>query len=118
MSKQVNVKYFIRIGDIPVSGRSSIYNGETKVGEEKGVSVFDAHMIDNKWRIVLPAMLKMSLINTLVVLCNEVNQENWEVENPRKIYLVCGEEVGHGTEGEPILTDVEVVEDITKTFLI
>lgn len=41
-------KYYIRFGKIPKNEISNIYRGEVKVGEEKGVSVYDAIKIDGE----------------------------------------------------------------------
>lgn len=47
-------KRYIRFGDIYENEVSVVWCDTIKVREEKGVSVYDAVMIDNQWRIVLP----------------------------------------------------------------
>lgn len=51
---QTICKRYIRFGDIPENEVSGVWCDTIKVGEEKGVSVYDAVMIDSQWRIVLP----------------------------------------------------------------
>lgn len=91
-------KTYIRFGDIPSNERSSIHCGDSgKVGEETGVSVYDAVQIDNEWRIVVPKKMTYS---TCVSLSAYVDKE---------FYLVQGDLVGYGSDGEPLIKNVKIV---------
>ena len=106
-------KYYIRIGENPCDGYSSIYKMGIKVGKEVGVSVYKAIKIDDKWHIVIPTPLKTNQGNTLEYLIKQVCRST----DSRKIYLVTGEEVGVGSDNEPLLKNIEIVEDLTSSFV-
>lgn len=91
-------KVYIRFGDIPPNERSSIHCGDSgKVGEEIGVSVYDAVQMDGEWRIVVPKKMTYS---TCVSLSAYVDKE---------FYLVCGDLVGYGSDGEPLIKNVKIL---------
>ena len=69
----------------------------SKLGKKKGVSVYDAVMIDGQWRIVLPHPLKKEVGFDLYNFIGGTENENIP------IYLVEGDEVGNGTTNEPLL---------------
>ena len=89
---------YIRFGDIPTNERSSIHCGDSgKIGEEIGVSVYDAVCIDGEWRIVLPKKMTYS---TCVSLSSYVDKE---------FMLVDGDLVGYGSDGEPLIKNVKEI---------
>ncbi len=93
-------KQFIRFGGIPENGKSGIYNGDLgKVGEEKGVSVYEAIMIDGKLKLILPK-IKSSTIVSL----------EWVHDRP--VYLVSGDMCGYGSDGEPLLRNCQILKQI------
>lgn len=104
-------RMFIRIGDIPLNGKSKIrFRGQEVVGEEIGVSVWDAANIYNKWHIVVPNPCDEDTIDDihgglLQAIC---------YGNP--IYLVTGSIIGIGSDGEPLLKKVKIIEDISNHF--
>ena len=101
-----NQKYYIRFGEIPKNERSSIYKGEVKIGEELGVSVYDAVYINNYWRIVLPNKLKCEIGFDLY---NFISDKN------RKIYLVMGDELSQkGSTNEPLIVNVKIIKELQK----
>lgn len=96
LEKEKYNKAFIRFGDIPTNERSSIYCGDSgKIGEEIGVSVYDAINIDGEWRIVMPKKMTYS---TCVSLSGFIDKE---------FQLVTGDLVGYGSDGEPLIVNVK-----------
>lgn len=103
-------KYYIRFGKIPENEVSSIYRGEVKVGEEKGVSVYDAIKIDGEWRVVLPfPLLKeigFDLYNFIENIYHPIKTER------RPMYLVQGDEIGRGSTNEPLLRNIKIIKEL------
>lgn len=104
-------KRYIRFGEIPENEVSGIYcGGEVKVGEEKGVSVYDAVEIDGEWRVVLPNPL---LKEVGFDLYNFISNTKHLVETERRpMYLVQGDEVGKGSTNEPLLRNVKIIKEL------
>lgn len=96
-----NRKYFLRFGDLPDSGKSSIYKGETKIGEEKGVSVFEC--TQDTYQLILPQELTRNLMSDIQGFFNY---------SDRPLYLVSGIQIGTGTDNEPIIVDARVEKEI------
>lgn len=100
-------KHYIRFGAIPENEVSGIYRGEVKVGEEKGVSVYDAVEIDGIWRVVLPNPL---LKEVGFDLYNFIQATEYMYETEHKpMYLVQGDEVGKGATNEPLLKNITII---------
>ena len=90
---------YLRFGEIPKNERSGIYKGDMgKVGEEIGVSCYRGVVIDNKVYIVMPHVAS----TTYYWLIDEYNR------GKTPLYIVDGEEVGLGTDGEPLLKHVSI----------
>lgn len=96
-------RVFIRFGGLPKGGRSKIWRGEEVVGEEKGVSVYDAVVRDDGISVCLPFPLKRDTLDTFTGLVAYQN---------RHVYLVKGDVVGKGNDGEPIIENVEIIKRI------
>lgn len=95
-------KIYIRYGDIPPNGKSKIHNKIGNViGEEKGVSVFE--YIEGRG-IVVPD--NQNARDDFLKLSNSY----W-----KPAFLVSGDEVGIGSDGEPLLDNVKVITAIRKT---
>ena len=108
---------YIRIGDIPKNERSGIYRGSSKIGQEMGVSVYNCVFRYGRWHIVMPPIMKEGVGQTYETLINEVTECLYKIAHPRKIYLVSGRLVGFGNDGEPLIRNVKIIEDITKFFI-
>ena len=95
---------YLRFKDLPTNERSGIYNntGETKIGEELGVSCYRGVVIDDKVYIIMPH--KQS--TTYYWLLEEYNK------GKIPLYIITGEEVGKGTDDEPVLRNVKIVRKI------
>lgn len=111
-----NTKY-IRIGTIPKDGKSKVWRGGTQMGEEIGVSCYDAHFSNGKWNIVLPSPINESKVDTLYGLLSQLGLL-YKVDDPQRAYLVEGECVGFGSDGEPLLRSVRILEDITEDLTV
>lgn len=90
-------KQYIRFGEIPPDGKSKIRNrtDNTIIGEELGVSVFE--FIEGRG-IVVPNNTQAR--DDFLKLTNSW----WKPQ-----YIVIGEEIGVGSDGEPLLRDVKIV---------
>lgn len=110
------MRKYIRIGEIPDSEISKKYNGESVIDVEKGVSVYNVVKISGIYHIVMPTPLKEGQGITYEQLIQEVTECRYKIENPRRIYLVTGKEVGVGSDGEPVIKNVKIIKDITNNF--
>lgn len=113
------MNYYIRIGELPQDGKSKIYQWKDKahtlrtvVGEEAGVSVYEAAKVGNEWHCIIPENAEhgKSTIDTIHYLTEEIINGN------KPVYLVTGDEVGKGYDGEPVITNVKIIEDISDDF--
>lgn len=109
-------RYYIRIGEIPENELSKIHRGDAVIGEEKGVSVYDAEFINDKWRIVMPYYFKEGQGQTYEGLIQNVTECRYKINNPSKVYLVSGKKVGNGSDGEPVIKNVKIIKDLTEQF--
>lgn len=103
---------YIRFGKPPRSGRSGIYRRGRKVGSEEGLSVYDAIYRSDGWHVVLPTPLNEYAIGTLNSLYDIVKSRK------RKVFLISGVEIGKGSDGEPLITDFEILDDITNKIVV
>jgi len=92
---------YIRFGDIPEGERS--YN-QTDDCYEDGVSVYAAEIESVPPGSDAPAMFVPVGSKTLQIL----------MLAQRDTYLVTGERVGTGVDGEPLLRDVEIVSELER----
>ena len=99
-------KRYIRFGDIPENEASGVWCDTIKVREEKGVSVYDAVMIDDQCRIVLPFPIKKEVGFDLYNFIG--GTENGNIP----MYLVEGDEVGKGSTNEPLLKNVRIIQKL------
>lgn len=101
------MKRYIRFGEIPADGRSINYfkltfeqqnnldyNEYPDEAKECGLSVFD--IVDD-----MPLLDNLQLITTL----------HARVRDNYKAYIVSGDIVGYGNDGEPLLSNVKIVSD-------
>lgn len=95
---------YIRFGDIPKNEKSKVYNGEIEIGTEKGVSVYPAFE-DSEGNIVLGLSLPITKTSLYT------QQHLLEYDN-RACYLVSGDYVGKGTDGEPLLRNIKIIREI------
>lgn len=102
------MKKYIRFGNIPINERSGIYRGdEGKIGEEIGVSCYDCAWINGEYRVLLPSRPSRYTCPTLHNLFDKY------VSGKLNMYIVAGIEVGKGQDNEPLLRNVEIIEEVT-----
>ena len=100
-------KKYSRVKPSPPSGKSSIYFHGSKIGEEIGISVFDAVNIDGTYHIVIPMPITKDTLDDIYALINYSNEG---------IFLVEGEQIGTGSDNEPLIKDIVVLSEITDMF--
>lgn len=100
------MKYYMRFGDIPTSGLSNIWLRGEIIGQELGVSAYDAVLMTDGWHVILPKPITRNVINTLYGL----------LAQKKPVYILSGEEVGIGTDGEPLLKNPQTLLEITEDF--
>ena len=106
LEKQGNHKsLYIRFGDIPSNEKSKIYRGEEEISEEDGVSVYPAFEVDGN------VVLGLTLPITKTTLYTQ--QHLLEYDN-RPCYLVSGDYVGKGADGEPLIKNVSVIKQLNN----
>lgn len=89
---------FYRYGEIPENEISSIYRGDVYVGQENGVSVYEAHKdLKGNFTPAIPVPLTEHTADTLYGFLMYFN-------GPK--YLVTGELVGYGSDNEPLIKNV------------
>ena len=91
---------YIRFGNIPSNEKSKIYHGEEEIGDENGVSVYPAFELNGN------IVLGLTLPITKTTLYTQ--QHLLEYDN-RPCYLVSGDYVGNGTDGEPLIKNISVI---------
>ena len=93
---------FYRFGEIPKNEKSSIWKGEEKIGEEPGVSVYEAHKnINGTYSPVLPFPISEKALNSFII--------NVAYSTSNK-YLVTGDLLNEtGTDGEPLIKNVKIL---------
>lgn len=96
---------FFRFGEIPSNERSCIWRGEEKIGEEQGVSVYEAHKTLNEtYSPVLPWPPKANTLDTFYYLIRYFNG---------KKYLVTGDLLPtRGNDGEPLIVNVTIIKKL------
>ena len=91
---------YVRFGDIPSNEKSKIYRGEEEIGEENGVSVYPAFELNGN------IVLGLTLPITRTTLYTQ--QHLLEYDN-RPCYLVSGDYIGSGTDGEPLIRNISII---------
>lgn len=108
-----DIKY-IRFGELPQNGKSKIYKSGIETGEECGISVYNCCKMFGKYSVVLPNIITSSTLNTIKQIHVQLSSKN--IYASVKVYLVTGDFVGFGTDNEPLISNAEVLEDITEQF--
>lgn len=93
---------FYRFGEIPKNEKSCIWKGKEKVGEELGVSVYEAHKnINGTYSPVLPFPINEKVFNDFI------HHVAYFTGNK---YLVTGDLLDEtGTDGEPLIKNVKIL---------
>lgn len=98
---------YLRFGDIPQNEKSKVWHIDECVGEEIGVSVYDAIISeDDMISIGIPFPVTGSTIDTFIGLVKYQNLP---------CFLVDGDFVGRGKDGEPLIKNVRIIKEIKST---
>lgn len=99
---------YIRFGKIPKDGFSKIHSYGEEVGKEVGVSCYRCLIDENDViHICLPLPFTESRWN---VLQGFIHYDN------RPAFLITGDVVGYGSEGEPLLKNVLIAKKLGKSY--
>ena len=106
---------YIRFGEIPKDekskkGNGCIGDGYECIGYEKGVSVWNAVLLDDGYRLVAPINGNSCTHGDFSSMAFPDNC--YGCDENQKIYVVIGDEVGRGTDNEPLLKNIEIVEEL------
>ena len=103
---------YIRFGGIPVDEVSTVFfRGDKTEKKEKGVSVYHCAVINGNYHICLPNPTTESAVDTIHGLLLQA----CSIKN-KKVFLVEGNEVGIGSDGEPLIKNVRIIDDVTDRF--
>lgn len=100
--KDNSERQYLRIGEVPPDGVSKIHNpiDNSIIGKELGVSVFE--YIEGRGVVVPDNQKARDDFMTLM-------KSWWKPQ-----YIVSGEEIGIGCDGEPILKNVKIIKILKK----
>jgi hypothetical protein len=98
-------EYFIRFGDVPESGFSTIHSmGKSTGKQEVGVSAYSAFEENGRWFVDDEELNHTFTLGHLM-------------KEGRDIYLLTGRRLPEkGSDGEPLIADVEIVKKLPKVF--
>lgn len=112
-----NEKLYLRFKRLPRSKISGIYRNGVKVGSELGVSVFEVAEVSGVLRVVLPVYIENKILKN-----DDFTPEGymsdftmlWGEFMDGKItaYLVTGDEICKGHDGEPVLKNVKLIKKL------
>ena len=93
---------FYRFGEIPKNEKSFIWKGEEKIGEEPGVSVYEAHKnINGTYSPILPFPTNEKAFNDFIYYIRHFTGNK---------YLVTGDLLDEtGTDGETLIKNVKIL---------
>lgn len=110
----MNNRFYIRFGEIPKTEKSKVYrNGDSVIGEEPGVSVYDTVFYDGEWKIIYPNPSTEHTAQDINDFVLDIAKNN---SFKRQAYLVSGDKVGTGQDGEPLIVNVKIIQNITSQF--
>lgn len=108
-------KIYIRIGKIPLNERSKIHLGD-KERYEKGVSAWNAIKLEDGYHLVAPLHGNSCTYTDFIA---DAFPEEWYgkcLPDTLKIYVVTGNEVGRGSDNEPLLRKVKIIEELPYDY--
>lgn len=109
--KKASIPVYIRFGEIPSNGKSKIYLGDEIVGEELGLSVYEAIEVDYEYYPIIPENVNENGLSDYFEFLIRRHTDY------QKVYLVTGDRIRiNGKDGEPLLENVKVIKDISSTY--
>lgn len=103
-------KTYIRFGKIPKNEKSRIHLGKD-IRFEIGVSVWDAVKLEDGYHLVAPNHGNTCTYTDFIKMAFPQEWYGDAVPNV-PIYVVVGEEVGRGSDNEPLLKNIEIIEEL------
>ena len=105
----IEMKQYIRFGEIPNDKKSKIHRGDAILGEEQGVSVWDCAFVNDVPFPLLPSNASESAMADYFYF----------LLGDKPVYLVEGTELPKkGSAGEPLLgKDITIVHDYTSDYV-
>ncbi|MCM1214152.1 MAG: hypothetical protein NC548_06480 [Lachnospiraceae bacterium] len=107
-------QYYIRFGKIPEDEVSTIRYHGILVGTEIGVSCYYGVEIDGVWHVVFPNPSNCNTIDTLQ--CFVGGEGPGAPSDSLVAYVITGDKVGIGCDGEPLVKNVKIIKDISGQF--
>ena len=103
-------KTYIRFGKIPKNEKSRIHLGDD-IRFEIGVSVWDAVKLEDGYHLVAPLQGNSCTYTDFIKMAFP---QEWygDFVSHEPIYVVSGEEVGRGSDNEPLLKNIEIIEEL------
>ena len=112
-------KLYIRFGEIPKNEKSKIGNGIIEdgykcIGCEEGVSVWNAIKLSDGYHLVAPLHAKFCTHGDFT---RSAFPDDWcGCDEDTKIFVVIGDEVGKGTDNEPLLKNIKIIEELPYDY--
>ena len=101
------MKKYIRFGRIPTDGISKAHRGDEVLWSEKGVSVYNSVIVNGVYFPVLPPNPSESAYADYFYF----------LFSNKRVFVVTGNELAEkGSSGEPLLKNVEILEEITEDY--
>lgn len=101
---------FLRFGYIPKNERSAIHCNEEIIGYEKGVSVWNCFfdVVSSKYALIYP------YFSSRFTECDFENDCTGYYYKEKPIFLVEGDIVSFGSDGEPCIRNVRIIKQLTR----
>lgn len=103
---------YIRIGEFPPTGKSRIHCGDELLGEETGVSVWEAVELDGKYRILIPNPCNANAMGDLE---SDFLRSHYYISRP--VFEVEGDVIGTGSDGEPLLANIRNIKKLGNDIM-
>ena len=109
-------KIYIRIGEIPENEQSKIHRRET-VQYENGVSVWNAVLLEDGYHLIAPLNGNSCTYGDFTnhAFPDEYFGKN-RIPTDLKIYVVTGDEVGYGSDNEPLLRNIKIIKTLPYNY--
>ena len=102
---------YIRFGDIPENEQSNKKQNFTTIGKEDGVSCYCVTELNDRYVPVIPIPCTEDTLCTIDYCLLESSK------GERPVFLISGDLVGRGIEGEPLLKNITIVKDISYEYI-
>lgn len=110
---------YLRFGQIPKDeksrkGNGLLGDGFKSIGFENGVSVWNAVRLNDGYHLVAPLKANSSTVGDFNKYAFPENCLGLDKE--QKIFVVTGEEVGRGSDNEPLLKNIKILEELPYDY--